>query len=44
MRIRTSSGVLSSQDVRHLNPSEQIKVKAADRLRVLQMPAEKEAD
>jgi NADH-quinone oxidoreductase subunit J len=32
------------QDVRHLNPSEQIKVRAADRLRVLQMPAEKEAD
>jgi NADH-quinone oxidoreductase subunit J len=32
------------QDVRHLDPAAQIKVKAADRLRVLQMPADKEAD
>lgn len=32
------------QDIRYLNPTEQIKVKAADRLRVLQMPAEKEAE
>lgn len=32
------------KDVKHLNPSKQIAVKAADRLRVLQMPVEKEAE
>jgi NADH-quinone oxidoreductase subunit J len=32
------------QDVKHLDPAKQIAVKAADRLRVLQMPAEKEAE
>jgi NADH-quinone oxidoreductase subunit J len=32
------------QDVKHLDPTRQIAVKASDRLRVLQMPAEKEAE
>jgi NADH-quinone oxidoreductase subunit J len=32
------------EDVKHLDPSKQIAVRAADRLRVLQMPAEKEAE
>lgn len=30
------------KDVRYLDPAEQVKVKAADRLRVISMPAEKE--
>lgn len=31
------------KDIRYLNPAEQIAVKAADRLKVVQMPAEKES-
>ena len=30
------------KDARYLDPAEQVKVKAADRLRVISMPAEKE--